>query len=164
MLVFPLESTLLCLLLLANGVPIMLAAVLRHRLAWPVDCGYCLASDGQPLFGPSKTWRGVVLSVALTGWAAWIMGLPSALGHLIAATAMLGDLLSSWLKRRAGLSAGSMVPGLDQVPESLLPLVVASSYVPLSAGTVIAMVVVFSGLDFLISRLLFVLRLRERPW
>ncbi len=142
----------------------MLAAVMRHRCAWPVDGGYRLACDGQRLLGPSKTWRGVLLSVALTGWAASMMGLPSALGHLIAAAAMLGDLLSSGLKRRAGLTTGSMAPGLDQVPESLLPLVAASSFVPLSAGTVIALVVVFSGLDFLISRLLFVLRLRERPW
>lgn len=164
MLAFSLELKLLCLLLLANGAPLMLGAVLRHRLAWPVDGGYRLASDGQPLFGPSKTWRGVLLSVALTGWAAWMMGLPLALGHLIAAAAMLGDLFSSWLKRRAGLTAGSMAPGLDQVPESLLPLVAASSFVPLSAGTVIALVVVFNGLDFLISRLLFVLRLREHPW
>ena len=35
---------------------------------------------------------------------------------------MAGDLLSSFTKRRMRLASSSMAPGIDQVPESVLPL------------------------------------------
>ena len=56
---------------------------------------------------------------------------PWRLGALVAASAMAGDCLSSFIKRRFGLEPSEMTLGLDQVPESLFPAVACSAYLPL---------------------------------
>ena len=52
----------LILIALANGAPVFAKKVLGPLWAWPVDGGRVLR-DGQPLFGHSKTIRGIVLAV-----------------------------------------------------------------------------------------------------
>lgn len=99
----------------------------RHKLA--------------PLISPGKTWEGAVgglvcaigaafllnqflLEVPMTLWKTGV------LGALAGALAQLGDLLESWLKRRAGVKdASSLIPGHGGVLDRLdsivfnLPLV-----------------------------------------
>ena len=58
-------AQILVLLILANGVPIIAKKILGAALAHFLDGGITLA-DGQPLFGHSKTIRGVVLSIVVT--------------------------------------------------------------------------------------------------
>ena len=65
---------LLVLLTLANGTPVIARHSFGERFAWPVDGGIYFF-DGQPLFGSSKTVRGVVLSVLVMGAASALMGL-----------------------------------------------------------------------------------------
>jgi len=72
------------------------------------------------------------------------MSLPWQLGALAAASAMAGDCLSSFIKRRFGLEPSSMTLGLDQVPESLFPAVACSGYLPLGRLDVALIVLVFS--------------------
>ena len=50
---------LLVLLTLANGTPIVAKKLFGHRFSCPLDNGTILF-DGRPLFGPSKTIRGIV--------------------------------------------------------------------------------------------------------
>jgi CDP-2,3-bis-(O-geranylgeranyl)-sn-glycerol synthase len=66
---------LLALLLVANGAPILAARVLGHILETPLDGGSAFA-DGRPLFGSSKTLRGVTVSLVATTIAAPLVGLP----------------------------------------------------------------------------------------
>ena len=56
---------------------------------------------------------------------------------------MLGDLLSSFLKRRFSFTSGDAVPGLDQIPEGLLPFILISPYYSLSVVYVLLFAVVF---------------------
>ena len=63
-------------------------------------------------------------SAGPSGGAPWT-GLPSTAGLLVSAMAMIGDLLSSFVKRRMKLVPGSMALALDQIPESLLPAIAA---------------------------------------
>src|ERR1700674_1662659 len=102
---------LLILLAAANGTPVIATKVLGKTFAFPLDGGAHLR-DGQPLFGASKTVRGILLSILATAVVANLMGLDWTLGALIAATAMVGDLLSSFLKRRMGLAPSSQCVGL----------------------------------------------------
>jgi CDP-diglyceride synthetase len=106
----------------ANGAPVLFARLLGARFARPIDGGIVLR-DGRPLPGRSKTWRGLAAAVLLAACAAVLMSLPWQLGALAAASAMAGDCLSSFIKRRFGLEPSSMTLGLDQVPESLFPAV-----------------------------------------
>jgi hypothetical protein len=153
---------LIFLLLVANGAPILLNKILSTRYAWPVDGGaHC--RDGRPLLGPSKTWRGLAAAVLLTGPAAALVGLPFGLGVLFGGCAMLGDLLSSFLKRRAGVPPSGMALGLDQVPESLFPLLAVRGELALDAGYIAWLVMAFLLLELVLSRLLYALRIREQP-
>jgi len=52
-------------------------------------------ADGQPLFGDSKTIRGVVLSIIVTTLGAPLIGVDWTIGVAIAATAMIGDLFQA---------------------------------------------------------------------
>ena len=158
-----LELKLLFLIVVANGTPVVATAILRDRFAYPLDCRARLG-DGSPLFGQSKSFRGIVLSLAVTALAAPLVSLDWRLGLLVAALAMAGDLFSSFLKRRMGLPSSSMALGLDQVPESLFPVLGAAYFLSLSAWDVAAVVAIFFVGELLLSRLLFRLRVRQQPY
>jgi CDP-archaeol synthase len=81
------------------------------------------------------------------------MSLPWQLGALAATSAMAGDCLSSFVKRRFGLEPSSMTLGLDQVPESLFPAVACSAYLPLGPLDVALIVLVFFVGELATSRL-----------
>lgn len=153
----------LVLLLVANGAPILgkkiFGAAFSHRLDGGVRW-----RDGRALFGPSKTVRGVVLSIAAATLAAAALKLDWTDGALIAALAILGDLISSFIKRRLGRPPSSMALGLDQIPESLLPTLAFQTRLGLTAWDVAGVVFAFILLELLLSRLLFGLHLRDRPY
>lgn len=149
-------------LVLANGAPVLVTRLLNHRGNWPVDAGR-LWRDGRPLFGPSKTWRGLVsgtLSCLL--FAAWI-GLGWAFGAVFGLLALLGDLLSSFLKRRMGLPASARALWLDQLPEALVPMLLAWLWLPLPLWQATATAVLFALSNMLISPLLYRLGIRKQP-
>jgi len=114
-------SQLVLLLVIANGVPALVALVLGSRWNRPLDGGRILADD-HPLLGPSKTWRGLCSALLVTGLLAPVANLPVVAGAGFALLAMIGDSSSSFIKRRLGLASGRSVPLLDQLPESVLPL------------------------------------------
>ena len=109
---------LLILLLLANGTPVVAKKILGDRVGYPLDGGVEFV-DGRPLFGRSKTIRGVVLAVLVTTAGAPMIGLEWGIGVLVGTFAMASDLASSFLKRRLGLPPSSGASGLDQLPEAL---------------------------------------------
>jgi CDP-2,3-bis-(O-geranylgeranyl)-sn-glycerol synthase len=154
----------LCVLLIvvANGAPIIARNLMGQRMAGVLDRGWVLP-DGRPLFGPSKTLRGVVAAILLTAVVAFMLGLPYWLGASIGLMSMAGDLLSSFLKRRLGMAPSSMAPGLDQVPESLFPLLAARWTMGLSLVDVLLGVVLFFVIELLLSRLLYRLKIRQHP-
>lgn len=157
------SGAVLLLLALANGLPIAAKRVLGTRLARPVDGGFVLR-DGQPLFGQAKTWRGLLASVAGTALLAPLLGLPWQAGAAAGAAAMAGDLCSSFVKRRRGLAPSSSVPWLDQLPESVLPVLAVREHARLGWIEALLVVAAFVLLAPPLSRLLFLLRLRDRPY
>ena len=149
------------LIVVANASPILATYAMRSRFDYPVDAGFML-SDGRPLFGESKTIRGIVAALASTIFAAIIIGHPAICGILVGTYAMLGDLLSSFLKRRVRLPSSSRAPVLDQLPEALLPTIILAPEVGLSAGEVTVVVVAFFLLAVSLSPMLFNLGIRNR--
>src|SRR5680860_1738995 len=136
---------LLILVAVANGTAVAIKRVLGDALAWPLDGG-AMFVDGQPLLGPSKTSRGIVGALLATPIAAALMGLGFELGILVAAGAMAGDLLSSFVKRRLGFPPSSMAIGLDQAPDSLFPLAASRLLLPVSLLDISAGVAIFLSL------------------
>ncbi|BBA36257.1 uncharacterized protein sS8_4327 [Methylocaldum marinum] len=154
---------LLFLLMAANGAPILVNKGLGERLAWPIDGGARFI-DRRPLFGSSKTWRGLITAIPVTGVAAVGVGLPFELGLCVGAAAMLGDLFSSFIKRRLGVPASGMALGLDQIPESLFPLLAVRVELGLELIQIAGLVAGFVFLELVVSRILFQLRIREQPY
>ena len=157
-----LVAKLVILLAVANGAPVLAKKALGLRFDRPLDGGATFV-DGRPLFGPSKTIRGLVVSLLATPFAAVLMGLQWDVGMLVAAGALAGDLVSSFVKRRLGLASSSMAIGLDQIPEALVPALLSCVVLPLGWLDILAIVMLFFVANLVLSRLLFHLHLRDRP-
>jgi CDP-archaeol synthase len=78
--------------------------------------------------------------------------------------AMAGDLISSFVKRRIGLTPSSMAVGFDQIPESLLPPLAVMRLLALTVGDVVLIVALFLVGELLLSRLFFKMHLRDQPY
>jgi len=154
---------LLVLLTLANGTPVIAKKILGDRLAWPLDGGLRFV-DGRPLLGASKTLRGVVLAVLVTGAGAALIGPGWRIGLLVGALAMAGDLVSSFVKRRLNRPPSSQAMGLDQIPEALLPLLACRPLLALGLLDIAAVVLVFFAGEIVVSKLLYRLHIRDRPY
>jgi len=154
---------LLILVTLANGSPVVAKKIFGSYCSWPLD-GNIKFVDGRPLFGVSKTVRGILVSIFITSVCALLLGLTLKLGLVVATTAMAGDLLSSFLKRRLGLKPSSKAVGLDQIPESLFPLLACRSALSLAAVDIIVGTTIFFVGEVLLSRVLFRLHVRDRPY
>ena len=77
---------------------------------------------------------------------------------------MTGDLVSSFVKRRIDLPPSSRASGLDQMPESLFPSLACRDLLSLTIADMAVGVVTCSIEDIVVSRLLYLLRLRDRPY
>jgi CDP-2,3-bis-(O-geranylgeranyl)-sn-glycerol synthase len=154
---------LLILLMLANGTPVIAKKMLGGHYSYPLD-GDLTFADGRPIFGRSKTIRGIALAVLVTMAGAPLIGLGWRIGLLVGSFAMGGDLLSSFCKRRVGLPSSSRASGLDQIPESLLPLLACRDLLGLTGADILVCVVLFVVGEVVLSRLLYAFRLRDRPY
>lgn len=153
----------LILLTLANGTPVVAKKVFGQSLALPLDAGLTFF-DGRPLFGPSKTIRGIVFSVLVTALGAPLIGLDWSVGVIAAAAAMAGDLCSSFVKRRLNFPPSSQALGLDQLPESLLPLLACRAALSLTAVDIALGVGLFFVGELILSWILYRAHLRDEPY
>jgi CDP-2,3-bis-(O-geranylgeranyl)-sn-glycerol synthase len=152
----------LALLFLANGAPILATRAFRSAAAWPVDLGARFA-DGKPLFGKSKTWRGLAFALLACALFAPLLGFTAVYGLVFAALTMTGDLLSSFVKRRLGLAPSDRSLGLDQVPEALLPCFYAVPAANLQWWWVLVLPLLFTLLQVLVSQPLYRMKIRKQP-
>lgn len=154
---------LMALLTLANGAPVVAKKIFGSRFALPLDFGVAFF-DGRPVFGASKTFRGILVAVLAGTAGAPLIGLDPAIGLSVAGAAMAGDLFSSFVKRRLNLPPSSQALGLDQIPESLLPMLACRDALSLTAVDIVLGVGVFFAGELVLSRLLFRAHLRDEPY
>jgi len=154
---------LLLLIIIANGAPILIRLLLNDSFKLAVDFGQKLA-DKNRLFGPSKTWRGILAALLATTVAAWLLGYSPETGLLVASYATLGDLGSSFIKRRLSMPPSGMAPLLDQVPESLFPALMLKEAFNLDIYSVILLVLIFVITELFLSHILYKWGVRNRPY
>jgi len=154
---------LLVVLSVANGSPVLVKKIFGNIFAAPVDCGVRFF-DGRPLFGPSKTIRGVLVAIGATVAVASLLGFEVMVGIVVASAAMVGDLCSSFLKRRLNYRPSSRATGIDQIPESLLPLIACRYWLSLTVPEIFVSVVVFMIGEILLSQMLYRFGIRDRPY
>jgi len=131
-----------CFLLWVNFLPPLACFFRGRRFKWPLDAGR-LWLDGRPIFGVHKTVGGILVSL-LGGTAVFsLLGVVWQVAAMAALLAMVGDLLSSFIKRRLALASGHSMVALDQVFESLLPTLYLSTVLNLGFGRIVLIVVLF---------------------
>ena len=154
---------LLSLIIIANGSPILIRWLLKDAFNLAVDLDQKLP-DNRRIFGSSKTWRGISAAMLTTTVAALLYGYPPETGMLIATYAMLGDLFSSFIKRRLSMKPSSMAPFLDQVPESLFPALMLMEVFSLDTIAVMLLVLTFVILELALSHILYKWGVRKKPY
>ena len=137
--------------------------MLKKHFTTPVN-GRRKLLDEQPVFGSSKTVLGLVVSLCSTTLIALVLGFDWSIGTTIALGAMAGDLFSSFVKRRLRLEPHAQAFGLDQVPEALVPLLLVRDRLGLGWLEIAALLTAFVALQLVLSRLLFMLGARDRPY
>ena len=116
------------------------------------------------MFGHSKTIRGILASILITTAGAPLIGLDLTIGAIVASAAMAGDLFSSFVKRRLNFPPSSQALGLDQVPESLFPMLACRDALSLTIADISLGVAIFFVGELILSLLLYQLHLRDRPY
>lgn len=154
---------LLLLIIIANGAPILIRVLLNDGFSLAVDFGISLPDDRR-IFGSSKTWRGIFAAFVATPAAAWWLGQLPETGFLVAVYAVLGDLTSSFIKRRLAMEPSSRAPMLDQMPESLFPALMMRGAFDLELSSVILLVLIFIIIDIFLSHTLYKWGIRKRPY
>ena len=142
----------LLLVIVANVAPWAAGRYFPRYWRAPLDCGATLA-DGTRVLGENKTWRGLVVGALACGVVARLLQYPLALGIAFGLLSLTADTVASFVKRRLRLQPGTEIPGLDQLPEALVPLLVLSR--PLGLGLIASFAIAFAFLllDLAVTRL-----------
>ncbi len=151
------------LLLVAHGAPVVADCIFRQKFDFALD-GRRVYADGQRILGDSKTLRGLVVAVTSAAVAALLIGHSIKIGLLVGLCSMVGDLATSFLKRRMRLPASSQVVGLDYLPEALLPAVMLAMKYNIAAADVVVITGMFVLLATALSPILFTLGIRRQPF
>jgi len=140
----------------ANSSPVVLGG------GPPVDGG-ALWTDGKPILGANKTIRGTITGVL----AGTIVGLIQ--GNLIggfaqSAGAMLGDLLSSFYKRRRDYAPGSSMPIIDQLDFISLAVALSYPFQQTDLLSVAVIMVVTVPIHYAVNYIAWLVKLKKNPW
>lgn len=156
-------TILLLMLVASNGAPVLAAWALGSRFSVPVDLGGHLR-DQQPVFGSSKTWRGVIAALVTACLLSMLLGFGGVFGGVFGLLVVAGDLFSSFIKRRIGLQPSARCLGLDQLPESIFPSVYAVTVLGLDWWWAVVLSLGFMLVDIFASKPLYLLKIRQRPY
>jgi CDP-2,3-bis-(O-geranylgeranyl)-sn-glycerol synthase len=147
----------------------------------PIDFGRKLAK--KPIFGPGKTWEGLILGVIVAMLIAtfqmfmfeylpWdlspvplrIVAMSPFLGFVIGLGAMMGDLGGSFIKRRLGLERGRPFPLLDQLDFMVGMFIFLSFAVVLKWEWVVILLVLTPVIHLVANGIAYLLKIKKVPY
>ncbi len=147
----------------ANAIPVITGG------GRPIDFGKKF-SDGRPIFGKNKTFRGFFSGLAVGTAVGFIessvleyhmlFGLSLSLG------ALFGDLVGAFVKRRLGLAPGDPLPIVDQIDFIIGAILFAVPFClqTLSWQVVIAVLIVTPPVHLVTNFAAYKLGLKSNPW
>ena len=141
---------------IANSTPVVLGG------GPPMDGGK-LWSDGKPILGANKTIRGSITGVL----AGTIIGLLQ--GNLIggvaqAVGAILGDLISSFYKRRRDYPPGSSMPFIDQLDFIIMAVILSFPFQATGLASALIIMVITVPIHYAVNYLSWLVKLKKNPW
>lgn len=168
---------------LANAAPVFAAVMpFLKKYDAPIDGGKTF--QGRPLFGPHKTWRGLVSGIIVATLVLWIQqilvvnyewarfisdgvdysSLPLLIaGPLFGLGALGADAIKSFFKRRRGIkSGGSWIP-FDQIDYIVGSVLVSLLFVTLSLTQYIWIFIIWFVMHIAVSFIGYKLGLKKSP-
>ncbi|MEK6891623.1 MAG: CDP-archaeol synthase [Nanoarchaeota archaeon] len=161
----------------ANMAPVIVKRV--NFLAYPVD--FSREINKKPVFGRNKTFRGLFFgalfaviisylqfvgynteflrSISFFGYDNWLM-----FGFLMGMGALIGDLIKSFFKRRAGIKPGDRLIPFDQSDFVIGALIFIMPVFALTWKIFLASLVLSFVLDILVNHAAFYLKIRNEKW
>jgi CDP-2,3-bis-(O-geranylgeranyl)-sn-glycerol synthase len=150
----------------------------------PLDGGRNLGE--RRILGDGKTWRGTIAGIGTGVVLAGVLNVvreragaaigvtlpsfPAPAAVALAAGAMLGDILASFLKRRTGRDRGAAFPGLDQLDFVVAALALAAVVAPdwtketFTPGRLVVVTIVTPALHLVTNAGAYLLGLKDEPW
>jgi CDP-2,3-bis-(O-geranylgeranyl)-sn-glycerol synthase len=148
----------------ANAAPVVLGG------GPPLDLGKKFL-DGRRIFGDGKTTRGFVggiIAGTVIGLFQGIFRAPlgehTLLGFMLALGALLGDLVSSFIKRRIDIERGGAAPGLDQLSFVVVALLLASPVKVPSWQVIVTLLIITPPIHLATNFIGYKLGLKSRPY
>ncbi len=138
---------------------------------------------GNDLLGAGKTWEGFLFAVASgtligfiqtliwpslneiaapAGYALPYMTVTTA--FLLAAGAMLGDVIASFFKRRTGMERGESAPIVDQLDFLILSIPIALALSEINYLTAALVILITPPIHYLFNLLAYCTGIKEVPW
>ncbi len=160
---------------IANMAPVIANKIpLLNRWNLPLDFGVSIGD--KRILGDNKTWRGLVFGVVCAGLFSLgqffiysplteTVGSAIIFGVLLGAGALLGDAVASFFKRRLNIPSGTAWIPFDQTDYIIGGLIVVLPVAIdiLAVTAVLSIIVVYTGLHFLVSYIGYLLGLKQRP-
>lgn len=141
----------------------------------PIDGGRQW-SDGRPLLGKGKTWKGTFMGIILgtfAGLVVWYFfplltqeitpNYPS-YAFWLAAGAILGDMVGSFIKRRMNINRGAQAPLLDQLDFVVGGLVLGLMHYSPNVVQVLLIMLITPLIHNLANRVAYMFKLKNVPW
>lgn len=148
----------------ANGLAVLAALIPRRH---PVDFGKMWR--GRRILGDGKTFEGLLIGTLFGSTLGW---LPNLLVHMLtpldafmlSVSALVGDILGAFIKRRLCLPRGYPAFPLDQLDFLLMSLLVYSLYKDISILTIILSIIITPIIHRLTNILAYIAKLKKEPW
>jgi len=145
----------------ANAIPVILGG------GKPLDFGKNF-SDGKPLFGKNKTFRGffagLIVGTLVGLGESYIFGFPRHFGFLLSLGALLGDLAGAFLKRRLGFAPGAKLLIADQLDFVFGAFLFSVFVLPPSLIIVLVVVLITPPLHLSTNYIAYRLGVKSKPW
>lgn len=119
--------------------------------------------DGKPFLGSHKTLRGCVVGILAglligTLQGSMLSGLAQGIG------AILGDLISSFLKRRWNVAPGESYPLLDQLDFIIIAVILSQPFTNSTLMEILSILVVTVPIHYATNYFSWLIKMKENPW
>jgi len=148
----------------ANAIPVITGG------GSPIDFGKKFF-DGKPIFGQNKTYQGffsglVIGTVVGLVESAFFPEYPITFGFILSLGALFGDLTGAFIKRRAGIPPGGLLPIIDQV-DFIIGAILFSFPLSLqfmSLNLIITVLIMTPPIHVLTNFVAYKIGLKKHPW
>jgi CDP-2,3-bis-(O-geranylgeranyl)-sn-glycerol synthase len=146
----------------ANAVPVVFGG------GQPLDLSKTF-SDGKPIFGSHKTFRGffaglIIGTLVGIGESLVFNNYNPFLGFALSLGALIGDLSGAFAKRRLGLAPGTLLPVVDQIDFVLFALLFSLPIAPPTLIMTLIILIITIPIHLLTNLLAYLAHVKRKPW